>query len=645
MKTKSIKRQDSASSPAVDEKPLKSRFFSESAVVDVVLRSLPTPSREDGSAATFDVSLTWKSAPRPIGLEMSAITTQLRMATEQPLLPEEEGDDEDKDYLKETLLESQKIETVQKESFFSEELTEDERQIVAKRVALQQRQFMQYQKREKKRKSKKIRAMFEHVTDEEIEEMLLDCEEDEDEVIYRLTKPGYLSGIRKQIASKYKHEDRYGNRGTTMDAAQKAAYLQLLKKRSGTLKKTTNDEAKKQYRMGGRLGLDEALQQVQKHKVDPEKAFEGWSQARIRAYQMINENPNSYFYRFNAPGEVQRRGQWTKEEQQQFFDRLEEVGANGQWGIFSMTIPGRVGYQCSNFYRLLLETKQITDPNYVLDERGKARYLFDKKDANGNVRKGFRTHRPIPIGEPSSSGSAGGSGTGSSRAASSVRSTAAANTTTSSTTVTRARTRASANADEVQKARRRPTPQQQQRRRRRAHSSDGEEDELVYSSDDLFDDNEDRSGHYTSRIESTQEEDTRRRSKRQRRPTAAAIEAGLASVAHADIVPWSETVSNTSGADEDVLQSITNTRNDKQHDNPLNPLPGFIDPITLEEVIKPAISKYGHVMGYDSWVRCLTRWQGKQNVCPLTKKPLTKRDLVILDFDNIEEYRSRIVNL
>lgn len=77
-------------------------------------------------------------------------------------------------------------------------------------------------------------------------------------------------------------------------------------------------------------------------------------------------------------------------------------------------------------------------------------------------------------------------------------------------------------------------------------------------------------------------------------------------------------------------------------------------------------TKHG-IWRYDSWVRCLTRWEGKQNICPLTKKPLTKRDLgrlgmvdfhepnayysiswcihsfsffqVILDFDNIEEYR------
>jgi hypothetical protein len=67
----------------------------------------------------------------------------------------------------------------------------------------------------------------------------------------------------------------------------------------------------------------------------------------------------------------------------------------------------------------------------------------------------------------------------------------------------------------------------------------------------------------------------------------------------------------------------------------INPLPGFTDPITLEEVIKPAISPYGHVMGYQSWTQCI----GTKNICPMTKKPLTKRELVMLTIDNIEEYR------
>lgn len=95
---------------------------------------------------------------------------------------------------------------------------------------------------------------------------------------------------------------------------------------------------------GGRLALDDALRQIQSSN-SPDKAYEGWSQARIRAFQMINENPNSYYYRFNAPGEEQRKGAWTEEERELFFNRLKEVGANGQWGIFSIAIPGRVGYQ------------------------------------------------------------------------------------------------------------------------------------------------------------------------------------------------------------------------------------------------------------------------------------------------------------
>jgi U-box domain len=69
----------------------------------------------------------------------------------------------------------------------------------------------------------------------------------------------------------------------------------------------------------------------------------------------------------------------------------------------------------------------------------------------------------------------------------------------------------------------------------------------------------------------------------------------------------------------------------------INPIPEFIDAITLEEVKKPAISPYGHVLGYETWSRCLSR--EPKNICPLTKKPLSHRELVILTIDNIEMYR------
>ncbi|CAG8702736.1 5798_t:CDS:10, partial [Funneliformis caledonium] len=395
------------------------------------------------------------------------------------------------------MTESEEIETIRKTSLFAQDVTESEQDIIDKRVALQQRQYAEFERRERERKSQKIRAVFEFVSDEEIEEALKDCENDEEEVIVRMTQPRYLIEIRKTIAER--------NMLNLMTDEQKEAYEQLLKKRKETLKKWTGETAKKQYRMKGRLALDDALKQVQDNTKDLEKAFEGWSEARIKAYKAIDTKPNTYYYRFNAPGEEQKKGQWTQEEEELFFKRLKEIGADGQWGIFSMAIPGRVGYQCSNFYRLLIETGRVKDPNYVLDEKGKAHFLFSTKNKKtGETEKTFRTH--------TKHGSA-------SRKRTSSQST-------SKTAPTK-------------------------KKRKGPHNHDTEMD------DDVEDD---------------------------------------------------------------------------------NPLPGFIDPITLEAVVKPAISPYGHVMGYDSWVRCLSS-ETKKNICPLTKKPLTKRELVILTKDNIDQYR------
>lgn len=48
--------------------------------------------------------------------------------------------------------------------------------------------------------------------------------------------------------------------------------------------------------------------------------------------------------------------------------------------------------KCSNYYRYLIESGQLQDPNYVIDESGKARYLFDKKTDDGSIEKIFRKH-------------------------------------------------------------------------------------------------------------------------------------------------------------------------------------------------------------------------------------------------------------
>ncbi|KAG1383435.1 hypothetical protein G6F61_001369 [Rhizopus arrhizus] len=492
----------------------------------------------------------WKQVSIPDSIQVSPLLTKLRQLT----LQVKEDTNEEESNFKIDLAENEKIETVRKENMFGEEVTESEMDIIQKRVALQQRQFQEFEKREYKRKSIKIKGVYGYLSDEEISEMLVDCSHDEEEVIVRLTQPTYLLDIRRTIATKHAPEVEVSH--NAMSEEQLTAYKQLLKKRSETLKKTTNDSAKKQYRMCGRLSLDEAIRQAQDNQDKLDKAFEGWSQARIRAYSMINENPNSYYYRFNAPGEEQRKGQWNAEERKLFFQRLNEVGANGQWGIFSMTIPGRVGYQCSNFYRLLVETNEIQDPNYVLDEKGKAHYLFDKKTADGNVEKTFRTHNKH------------GGTTVSSSSYSSSSSTA-------TTTTTRKRVRAAPVVADKKK---------KKKRRTRGWNSDDDDEE------DDFEDYNDDSGTFTMSMRTT-------RRTRHQEPI------------------------------QEETQEEQLDEEEKEDVNLDNPLPGFLDPITLEEVVKPAISRYGHVMGYDSWVRCLTNWEGKKNICPLTKKPLTKRDL------------------
>ncbi|CAI2184901.1 837_t:CDS:10 [Funneliformis geosporum] len=451
---------------------------------------------------TKSTFVSWTAANPPASIFISDLSQRLKDNMHEKEKNEQSEENHPNNPI--FMTESEEIETIRKTSLFAQDVTESEQDIIDKRVALQQRQYAEFERRERERKSQKIRAVFEFVSDEEIEEALKDCENDEEEVIVRMTQPRYLIEIRKTIAERNMRS--YHSMLNLMTDEQKEAYEQLLKKRKETLKKWTGETAKKQYRMKGRLALDDALKQVQDNTKDLEKAFEGWSEARIKAYKAIDTKPNTYYYRFNAPGEEQKKGQWTQEEEDLFFKRLKEIGADGQWGIFSMSIPGRVGYQCSNFYRLLIETGRVKDPNYVLDEKGKAHFLFSTKNKKtGETEKTFRTH--------TKHGSA-------SRKRTSSQSTS------------------------------KTAPTKKKRKGPRNHDTEMDDDDV--------------------------EDD--------------------------------------------------------------NPLPGFIDPITLEAVVKPAISPYGHVMGYDSWVRCLSS-EAKKNICPLTKKPLTKRELVILTKDNIDQYR------
>jgi len=86
-----------------------------------------------------------------------------------------------------------------------------------------------------------------------------------------------------------------------------------------------------------------------------EKIWNSWSSARQDSLRVMFSNPNAFFYRNRPPGEAPIHGSWNEDEEARFHDRIvlfRKLGLSDQcWGLFSVPFVGRVGYQCSNFFR------------------------------------------------------------------------------------------------------------------------------------------------------------------------------------------------------------------------------------------------------------------------------------------------------
>jgi hypothetical protein len=72
-----------------------------------------------------------------------------------------------------------------------------------------------------------------------------------------------------------------------------------------------------------------------------------------------------------------------------------------------------------------------------------------------------------------------------------------------------------------------------------------------------------------------------------------------------------------------------------------NPLPDYVDPVTMSTVVNPYISPYGHVMGYSTWVQCLKE---TSNQCPFTKQPLSMNTLTRLTKKNFDFFDNMILS-
>ncbi|KAL4428095.1 hypothetical protein ABPG75_002184 [Micractinium tetrahymenae] len=83
-------------------------------------------------------------------------------------------------------------------------------------------------------------------------------------------------------------------------------------------------------------------------------AVRQWSAARRAAWKGRAANCNECLYRLPVPGERLATGAFTDDESAAFERRLAEFRAQGWplscWGLFSLALPNRVGYQCSQHY-------------------------------------------------------------------------------------------------------------------------------------------------------------------------------------------------------------------------------------------------------------------------------------------------------
>ena len=115
--------------------------------------------------------------------------------------------------------------------------------------------------------------------------------------------------------------------------------------------------------------------------------FQGGSKAKETARRLFHKNPNAYFYRHTAPGVPRKFDSsepWTKEEEELFINTAEKFGAGDKWGLFSSYIPGRIGYQCSQYYRKhMIKNCLIQDPNFAFTSSGQPVYVGNKGSRGG----------------------------------------------------------------------------------------------------------------------------------------------------------------------------------------------------------------------------------------------------------------------
>lgn len=528
---------------------------------------------------------------------------------------------EDRSALETLIGERDAIPSIVKKSLF-DKIDAEEKDVIRLRIEKQQTVYEEELRIEKEKRYRQFVSLFPFISREEVEQIISMNHRDENEAVMQLTRypAAYLSEARRVLAV-VSHPTRSSASASVSSSSSSAATTvnsgpaasdassgvpsgpsaatssssaadgssavaqEMTAAASGvaTAKNfTPRHQHRKEPRYTKRLSLNDAVKLGDTSQ---------WSAARQKAWLLKDTNSNAYYYRFLNPGEEQKTGKFTEEEGELFMREMTKRNCliEGRWGDFSRAIPGRVGYQCSSYYRQLIKEGKVKDPNYFFGPEGKLHFAFRTKVGVGRIsRENAIAKRQICKQGKQAKKKEGGEGEMATSAAAPV----GEETAEAPLKVKSARAKRTKEGPDGKKA---PPAKKAKKKGRKRHYDD------VIFADEVSDEDSD----------------------------------GAA---------WAS--EGKKGGSESIMKCLEDAADQPDQSGGVlaanNPVSDMMDPITMGPLVKPALSPYGHVMSLATWQKVLAE---RDNRCPFTNKPLKRRDLIVLTLDNIEEHRSKIVPL
>merc|ERR1712130_1069414 len=437
---------------------------------------------------------------------------------------------------------------------------------------------------------------------------------------------------------------------------------------------------------------------------------------------------------------AQKNGAIGMDEHKIFMERIMECGVNTHWGTFSMKIPGRVGYQCSNYWRQMMKDQWVKDPNYWI--RADGSFCF-KRAKKGSVPDAIRKYSFVVLKDPSKTFEEPGyhpkrpsdskltkylqdnvrdivnkkkGGKNKAKKTRTTKNSGGDGVDNKDETTKEKKVRRTKNNNKKPKDPNKPKNPQSSyllycndvRARFQSENkgkgmgqiskligaewktlSDDDKKQYIEKAKELRTEWNEKMDEYKKsdqykeymdvlkkwNEDQMKEEDNEQKEDEDKNEKVEKIEDKNENESDKENENENneETQSKARGkkrkhsSDEDTSDLEPPQKKRKispkkkkskkkkakkakkeeveEENGPLNEVLGdMVDIMTGDKLVQPAISPYGHVMEYNSWCSVLRNARTK-NKCPFTKKKLTRRSLIKLNEENIDEYKDKIVNI